>query len=149
MNSIFNSADRGEIIKRIESLKPESIRQWGKMTVPQMLAHCSVSLHSALGDITHKHSFMGKIFGRIALKRMMSDKPFDKSLPTDKTYIISDERDLEREKVNIKALLERFAETGPDKLTKAPHPFFGVLTGEQWGLLQWKHLNHHLSQFSV
>lgn len=149
MNTIFDNNLRAEMIKRIDGLTKESVRQWGKMSVPQMLAHCSVSLHTALGDITHKHSFMGKIFGRIALKRMMNEKPFDKSLPTDKTYIIADERDLEREKINIKALLERFAETKPEALTKSPHPFFGVLTGEQWGVLQWKHLNHHLSQFGA
>lgn len=149
MSSLFDKQAAAEILKRIENLKPESERQWGKMTAPQMLAHCSVSLHNAMGDLTLKHSFMGKIFGRIALKRMLSDKPFDKNLPTEKKYVIANERDLEKEKVNIKALIERFSETAPDNLTKTPHPFFGVLTGEQWGVLQWKHLNHHLLQFSA
>jgi hypothetical protein len=149
MNTLFDQDAMQGIIKRIESLTPESPRQWGKMNAPGMLAHCSVSLGNALGDFTLKQSFIGKLLGRIALKRMMSDKPFDKNLPTEKTYIITDERDLKNEKENILNLIARFNKTGPDGLTKSPHPFFGELTGEQWGVLQWKHLNHHLMQFSA
>jgi Ca2+-binding EF-hand superfamily protein len=30
-----------------------------------------------------------------------------------------------------------------------PHPAFGSFTKEQWGQLQYKHLDHHLKQFGV
>ncbi len=30
-----------------------------------------------------------------------------------------------------------------------PHPAFGPFTKEQWGQLQYKHLDHHLKQFGV
>ena len=29
------------------------------------------------------------------------------------------------------------------------HPFFGRLTGAEWGISQFKHLDHHLRQFGV
>ena len=30
-----------------------------------------------------------------------------------------------------------------------PHPIFGAFTHQQWGQLQYKHLDHHLRQFGV
>jgi hypothetical protein len=30
-----------------------------------------------------------------------------------------------------------------------PHPGFGPWTNEQWGTLQYLHLDHHLKQFSA
>jgi len=30
-----------------------------------------------------------------------------------------------------------------------PHPSFGEFTKEQWGQLEYKHLDHHLRQFGV
>ena len=29
------------------------------------------------------------------------------------------------------------------------HPFFGTLTGKQWGETQYKHVDHHFRQFGV
>ena len=30
-----------------------------------------------------------------------------------------------------------------------PHTFFGSLTADEWSLLMYKHLDHHLTQFSA
>ena len=30
-----------------------------------------------------------------------------------------------------------------------PHPMFGQLSGHSWGVLMWRHMDHHLRQFSV
>jgi hypothetical protein len=29
------------------------------------------------------------------------------------------------------------------------HPFFGPMTAEEWGIISYKHLDHHLKQFGV
>ena len=36
-----------------------------------------------------------------------------------------------------------------DKKEWDPHPVFGSFTPEQWGQMQYKHLDHHLRQFNV
>ena len=51
--------------------------------------------------------------------------------------------------VNIIATLKRMAAAGPEGLSKAPHPFFGQLTADEWDKLQVKHLDHHFRQFGV
>ena len=47
------------------------------------------------------------------------------------------------------ALLSRFAEGGPQAAGKATHPSFGNLKGDEWGILVYRHLDHHLQQFGA
>jgi hypothetical protein len=50
MQNIFDPSTTSELIARIESLKPDSQPLWGKMSVDQMLAHCSVAYEMAYTD---------------------------------------------------------------------------------------------------
>jgi len=43
MKDVFDKTVSEEIIGRINLLNPNSKPKWGKMTVGQMLAHCSVT----------------------------------------------------------------------------------------------------------
>ena len=36
---------------------------------------------------------------------------------------------------------------GPAAAGEAPHAFFGKLSGDEWGQLMYKHIDHHLRQF--
>ena len=49
MKSLFDAALITNLKQRIESLQADSQRQWGKMSVDQMIAHCAVGLEMALG----------------------------------------------------------------------------------------------------
>ena len=148
MKSLYISTDNKEVIERINKLSPESKALWGKMTVSQMLAHCTEGFKSAFGDTKPKRSFMGKLFGGIAKKSVLGDKPFKKGLPTDKSFVIKDDRNFEEEKKVLIGYIIRF-EKGEDVLTKDPHPFFGEFTSHEWDVLMMKHLDHHLSQFGA
>ena len=59
-----------------------------------------------------------------------------------------DDRDLAREKDRLTAIIDRFAAGGPAVCTPQPHAFFGKLTPQEWAILMYKHLDHHLRQFS-
>jgi hypothetical protein len=151
MKSLFNSIDNAEIIVRINQLTPQSTGAWGKMNVSQMLQHCTMPLKVAYGDVKLKKTFIGFLFGRIARKKMAeSGIPFKKNLPTDKYFIIKEALpDFDQSRNELLTLVKRFTVEGPDGITKDPHPFFGKLTSQQWDILQWKHLDHHLRQFGV
>lgn len=146
--SIFNTTDVGEFIQRIEKLTPASKAQWGKMNINQMLAHCQQPLKVATGELKLKRTLMGRVFGKMAKKQLMN-RPFKKSIPTDKNFVIKDPSAFETEKSQLIALLSRFPERGVALLSKEPHPFFGPLTPHEWDVLQTKHLDHHLTQFGV
>jgi hypothetical protein len=147
--SIFNSTDNHGIIKRIKKLKPDSTPEWGKMTVSRMMAHCGMYLHAALGDLKLKRSLLGALFGRSARKRLSNDDPFERNLPTDKQFVIRGKLDFEDEKKKLIALVQRLADSRAFGITREPHPTFGKLTPEEWDILIWKHLDHHLKQFGV
>jgi hypothetical protein len=150
MKSIFDQAANNEIIERINRLRTDSKAEWGKMNSSQVLAHMSQAFLSASGELKLKRVLMGVLFGGMMKKKVTrDDKPFSKGLPTDKTFIISDERDFEKEKAKLISLIERFSGAGPKAVTAEPHPFFGTMTPEQWDILMMKHIDHHLRQFGV
>ncbi|HEX8517684.1 MAG TPA: DUF1569 domain-containing protein [Bacteroidia bacterium] len=150
MESLFNPKDNQRIIDRINSLTNKSQAQWGKMNVSQMLAHSQVPLSVAFGEHKLKRGLMSVLFGRMFKNKLMKDeKPFDRNLPTDKRFIVVEQREFEKEKDKLIELVQRFVKAGPDGLTKDPHPFFGNLSGKEWDILQWKHLDHHLRQFGA
>jgi hypothetical protein len=149
MNSLFESNSAAGIIYRLAKLHPNTKSLWGKMNVSQMLAHCQVPLQAALGEKQFKRTFFGFVFGRIGKRQMLKAGPFKKNLPTDPRFIVKDDRDFEKEKKQLQVLVHKFAIANPDMIAQKRHPFFGNMTQDEWGLLQWKHLDHHLKQFGV
>ncbi len=147
--SLFRATDREALLARLRALRPDSSRQWGKMQPAQMLAHCQVALRVALGDQKLKRGLIGILFGGLAKKKLLAEKPWDRNMPTAPEFKVAGSGDLEKEREALLALVKRFGEGGPAAVTKEPHPFFGALTLEQWDMLQWKHLDHHLRQFGV
>lgn len=63
-------------------------------------------------------------------------------------FIVQDERELEAERARLLGLIDRFA-AGPQACTRHPHSFFGKMQPDEWATLMYKHLDHHLRQFSV
>lgn len=146
VKDLFDPAIKQEIIDRINQLSAESKQQWGKMNVSQMLHHCQLPVCAAFGTIKPKGNFMLRLIGPLFKSVLYNDKPYKQGLPTDKTYIITDKKDFEKEKNELLNLLEKFNKAA---LTNQPHPVFGKLTKEQWSKATWKHLDHHLRQFGV
>jgi hypothetical protein len=149
MNSLFDPKTTQEILDRIESLKIESPRMWGKMNVAQMMAHCSIGLEAATGKIHPKRTFLAKLIGGFFHGMLTNTKPMDKNLPTHPTFVMVDSKDFEKEKKRFVALVKEFSEGGETGVTTSPHPFFGKITPLQWSSGQWKHLDHHLRQFGA
>jgi hypothetical protein len=147
MKTLFDNAEYEEIVQRINSLDPSSPGLWGKMSVSQMLAHCCVGIQASLGEKATKRRFLGYIFGPIAKKQIFSDKPFKHDLPTDKTFKMTEDKEFESEKAKLLALAKRFNEANPASFENIIHPFFGKMTKDELGALQWKHIDHHLQQF--
>jgi hypothetical protein len=146
-DSLFDAAGRAAMLARLDSLRADSQRQWGMMSIEQMLAHCQQPLRVAVGDLTLKRSLIGVLFGRMAKKKLLSPEPWKRSLPTAPEFKIAGPRDFNTEKAALRNLIERFASAGPAGLTQAPHPFFGPLSSDEWQALQWRHLDHHFTQF--
>ena len=149
MENLFEPAIVNAMLARLQNLQPGAAANWGKMKPAQMLAHCQVPLQAALGEKQLKQSFMGVLFGRIAKKQILKEGPMKKNLPTDPSFLVKDQRSFENEKKLLESLIQRFAAADKILLAQKPHPFFGSMKAEEWGLLMWKHLDHHLRQFGA
>jgi len=150
MKNLFEAARAGEVKQRIAKLRPDSERLWGKMNPAQALEHCSRGMEMALGDKTPPRVLVGRIMGwMVKLKVMGNEEPMRRNSPTAKELVVQDERDLVTERARLCGLIDRFAAAGPKGCTTHPHAFFGRLTPEEWAILMYKHLDHHLRQFGV
>ena len=149
MKSLFTPSERQQILDRLGKLAAGATRQWGKMDPAQMCAHCTVGLEVATGDLVRPQSFIGKVLGRFAKTSALGEKPFSKNLPTDPSFVVSDPRDFAKENARLVEFVRRFADAGPSAADGRIHFFFGRLTGDEWGVLMYKHLDHHLRQFGA
>jgi hypothetical protein len=149
-HSLFKKEDNEKLIERINSLKHDTKPVWGSMDVAQMLAHCQAPLLVAHGEMKLKRGLFSILFGGIFKRRLTKDaQPFGRNIPTAKEFMVPDKKEFEKEKKRLIELVKRFSDSGPDKITKDPHPFFGKMTPKEWDVLQWKHLDHHLRQFGA
>jgi len=149
LSSIFNKTDADQFVRRIAHLTPISQHMWGTMTVSQMLAHIQQPIKVALGEIEPKQSFAGYLFGRLIKKRIINEKPFNKELPTDPSFVVKNERNFDSEKQYAIDLIQRLNVAATQQVQNRKHPIFGKLSVEEWDVLTVKHLDHHLRQFGV
>jgi hypothetical protein len=80
---------------------------------------------------------------------LRNEEPFRKNSPTAKSLIVADEREFDKEREQLSRLIDKFVSGGAAGCTKHPHSFFGKMTPEEWAVLTYKHLDHHLRQFGV
>jgi hypothetical protein len=146
MKTVLDELTRDELIKRINSLSDNSKAQWGKMTVSQMIRHCSQWDEMALGKKKYKQSFIGKLFGKTALKSMLKDEPLKKNLPTVPSFKITGNSNVAEEKNKWVQSLREYQHLSNDGIV---HPFFGAMTKEQIAFVVYKHADHHLRQFNA
>lgn len=149
MKNLFENQTVDELVERIDRLEPEAQRQWGRMDVAQMLAHCAAALEMASGKINPPRMLIGRILGPFVKPVYINEKPFSPNNPTEKKLVVSDARDFSREREHLKDCVREFQRGGEAKCTCHPHPFFGSLTPAEWSRGMYKHLDHHLRQFGA
>lgn len=149
MKTIFDKTTREGLILRINNLDETCTAQWGKMNLYQMLRHCVIWEEWIAGknNPTYKQEFLGRIFGRMALNRMIRDeKPFDRNVPTSAQFQVKETTgNLAELKQQWIGLLNEYDNYSNPAFI---HDFFGKMTTEQVGYLAYKHTDHHLRQFN-
>ncbi|WOI22811.1 MULTISPECIES: DUF1569 domain-containing protein [Nonlabens] len=147
MKSFFEIEAYQELQERIDNITIDSNAQWGKMNGSQMLNHCQAPIKIALGksDVTMKSNWLIKVLFK---KMMYSPKPFKKNAPTPPQFRSLGDYDFNIEKIELQKWMNELWEDRNNE-NRVPHPVFGDFTKDQWGIMQWKHLNHHFEQFGV
>ena len=149
MRSLFVPADRDELLTRLMALQPDSTRLWGKMNSAQMLCHCAIALETGTGDRPMRQKLIGKVLMPFFRSAILGEQPFRRNSPTDPSFVVADEREFAAERDRLVGLVGRFAGNGAEHAGRQTHAFFGKLSGQEWGELMHKHIDHHLRQFGV
>lgn len=147
MKSMWQESARQELQDRLANLTPERRAQWGQFTAPRMVAHITQSLKSSLGELAvqPKHTPL-----RYApLKQLVIYwLPFPKNVPTVPELLARQPGDWSSDVAEVRALMDRFVTRNP-KDAWPSHAAFGKMTGKQWGVLMYRHTDHHFRQFGV
>ena len=150
MKNIFNASDRNELLARVEKLTPESQAVWGTMNVSQMLAHAAQGAKMPTGEVKPKSvGFPVSLIGRLLKSKILGEGPLRRNSPTSPEIKITDPREFQKEKANFISAIQKLGALGEAGVKNDKHPFFGKMTPAEWGRINYKHADHHLSQFGV
>lgn len=143
-----------EYIPLVKNLQPGAMGKWGKMNGQQMVEHVSlfflVSTEKLRFELAVPEEHLPKY-----REFLYSDKQFRENTkaPTsvlgEETLPIrfaSMEEAVDKLKKSVDGFVE-FFKNNPDK--KTLHPAFGELNFDEWVLLHYKHVTHHLRQFGL
>ena len=148
MPSLFDPSVRASILDRIARLTPDRKPEWGRFTAPEMVCHVSSGLRQGLGELEagppagpFSHFPMNWLVIHVLpwpKGKGKSPREFLATRPTTWAADVSKLRDL----------VERFSARGA-AAQWPPSRVFGRISGHSWGVLQHKHLDHHLRQFGA
>ncbi|GLB48814.1 DUF1569 domain-containing protein [Neptunitalea lumnitzerae] len=149
MKSIFENETYSEIKERLDKISPDQKAIWGKMNVTQMLAHCQKPIELTLGKTTlKKPNFLMGLLLKSMNSSLYNDKPWKKGLPTAKEFTMTNTDEFLVEKEKLKTLIEEIHSRKDSNESFPVHPYFGKFTKEQYGMMTYKHLDHHFTQFN-
>jgi hypothetical protein len=147
MKTFFDPAAQQELLLRLDKLTPDAKPIWGRMNSAQMLTHCTRGMKVPLGELSLQRSWL-RFVGRIFKKSLLGDRPFSRNSPTAPEFVVRDERSFGVEKAEFLSTFRKLA-AGQHAVRVFEHGFFGPMSTDDWGLLMYKHTDHHFRQFGV
>jgi hypothetical protein len=147
MHSLWQNEDRETVLRRIASIDDSSQGRWGKMTVDRMLSHLVESMRMAVGELQCASKKLPIRY--FPLKQLiLYVLPFPKGSPTAPELLKGAEAPVSVSREELRRLVARFAAKSGDPQWPE-HPAFGKMSRNQWGVLTYRHLDHHLRQFGA
>ena len=150
MPSLEDPAVVDQIVTRLRSLHQERPRAWGKMTPHEMLCHLADSFQVGLGErqASPAETFLTRtLYKYIALRTSMAWPQGLETRPeVDPHAGGTKPEDFARDRARVISLMQRFV---LPSVTYGRHPFFGVMTREEWLIWGYRHTDHHLRQFAL
>lgn len=147
MKTIWDAAARDEIGARLSRLEADERGRWGKFTAPQMVTHLIAATRMALGDL-HVPSKNLPLRYPPLKQLIIYVLPFPKGAPTAPQLLAVPPAEWQTDVETLRTLVGRFA-TADVNAEWPEHPAFGHLSGKAWGVLVYRHTDHHLRQFGV
>lgn len=152
MNTLAYDACRTDLLRRLRQARPDSARQWGRMTAHQMVCHLSDCSRMALGQKHTSHSsgpVKRTLIKWLALYTPLKWRPGIVTRPEVDQEIggtrpVDFNADLKEAEDLLARVASRAGSAGwPD------HPVFGRMSERDWMRWAYLHTDHHLRQFGL
>lgn len=148
MPTLFANDARKALNQRLARLRPDAPPRWGRFTAPRMLAHVNDALRMGLGDLPTVSKNLPLRYPPLK-QLVIYVLPFPKGAPTARELLARcDQAQWDVEVATFPALIER-AGAGAGRRDWPLHPAFGRLSSRAWGVLGYRHVNHHFTQFGI
>jgi hypothetical protein len=138
------------LIGRLNALKGDEKAAWGKMNVNQMVSHLvQVGTFPFEVSMPDRSNFLSrKVIKPLVLYVM--PMPKEVTVPAELSQVEDGRRpqDFEADRQLVVEAISKLGTIAADQDCQS-HPFFGKLTPKEWGVLAYKHTDHHLKQFGV
>ncbi len=152
MKTLARPHDNAELLRRLQHVRPDSIRLWGRMSAHQMVCHLGDAFRMALGRRAVAPT--GRLIHRTLIKWMALYLPV-----TWRTGILTNPEidqecggtrpvDFPADVKDLQALVELIA-AQPASLDGRVHPLFGRMSRAAWLRWAYLHMDHHLRQFGA
>lgn len=148
MKTIWDRARQQEIRERVARLSPDSRGAWGKLSAPAMVCHLADSLKMALGDMPVASKHLPIRYPPLK-QLIIYVAPFPKGAPTAPELLARPPAAWQADIAELQALVDRIVARGRDSSPWPEHPAFGRLSTRAWGVLTYRHMDHHLRQFGA
>ncbi|MBL0180903.1 MAG: DUF1569 domain-containing protein [Chitinophagaceae bacterium] len=143
-----------EFIPRVKTLSADAVAKWGKMNGQQMVEHVTAFFNVSVEKI--KFPLVTPVEHLPKFKEfLLSDKQFRENTKAPVDVIGEEPLPLRYE--NMEQAVDKLAASvtnfeiyfKDNQDRKTMHPVFGELNFEEWVLLHYKHVTHHLRQFGL
>jgi hypothetical protein len=149
MKSLWNEVDRRDVVSRFNKLTPNTKPSWGRMSAPQVVTHIGDWFRMAIGDL--KVESKNTPFRFPVVKQVLVYlAPLPPNLPTAPELVKNDPGPWAEDVRDVRDLIDRAVERSRQRRARWPdHPALGKLSRRAWGVLAYRHTDHHLRQFGL
>lgn len=147
MKSLLDENARNELINRLDKFSYDKQPLWGKMNSNQMITHLVDSLRMSVGElqaVSQKSILSNSLVKRFVIHYW----PMPKNVHTAPELISRKPDNIDVEKNLLANLIKKYKEFEQREIWPN-HPIFGKMSNKDWGVLCYKHIDHHFRQFKV
>jgi hypothetical protein len=151
MATLFDDETRARLETRVRALRPDSRRQWGRMSPHEAVCHLSDAFRMALGEkqAAPSPARFKPVVRFVALHLPVSWPRGIKTLPEAEQGVGGTAPvEFEGDRAELLELIRRFCDASARERA-ATHPMFGPMRTTEWGRWGYRHVDHHLRQFGV
>lgn len=153
MRTLASPREKAEILRRLQRLRPDSARQWGRMSAHQMVCHLSDGFRMATGQKAVSHAT--GLVPRTLIKWIALYFParWPEGIRTrpevDAELGGTPPVDFAADVAQLETLIESVTVEKTRIAWQKRHPIFGRMSEAAWLRWAYLHLDHHLRQFGV